>query len=79
MEVNAVVPPVPQYMDWSEQTITWGHEDHPKRMPTPGGYALVLDPIIISEKRTCRFSRCLIDDGRSINILYRDTMEKLGI
>ena len=66
-------------MNWSEQPITWGREDHPEVMPTPGGYALVLDPTFISEKLTCHFSRCLIDGGSSINILYRDTMEKLGI
>jgi hypothetical protein len=48
-------------------------------MPTPGGYAMVLDPTIVAESRTCCFSRVLIDGGSSINLLYRDTMEKLGI
>jgi hypothetical protein len=28
---------------------------------------------------TCRFSRVLIDGGSSINLLYRSSMEKLGI
>ena len=27
----------------------------------------------------CKFSRVLIDGGSSINILYRDTMTKLGL
>jgi hypothetical protein len=48
-------------------------------MPRPGGYALVLDPIVFSDTRTCRFSHVLIDGGISINLLYRTTMEKLGI
>ena len=78
-EVNAIVPPVPQFMHWSEKPITWGREDHPAVMPTPGGYALVLDPTFVSERLTCRFSRVLVDGGSSINILYRDTMLKLGI
>jgi hypothetical protein len=78
-EVNAVVPPVPQYMHWSDRPVSGTREDHPAVMPTPGGYALVLDPTFVSEKRTCRFSRVLIDGGSSINILYRDTMTKLGI
>ena len=78
-EVNATVPPVPQYMHWSEKPITWGREDHPDIMPTPGGYALVLDPTIVSSKFACTFSRVLIDGGSSINILYRDTAVKLGI
>jgi hypothetical protein len=43
-------------------------------MPTPGGYALVLDLTFVSDKLTCHFSRVLIDGGSSINILYHDTM-----
>ncbi|KAI5016576.1 hypothetical protein ZWY2020_006427 [Hordeum vulgare] len=41
-------------------------------MPTPGGYALVLDPTFVSQ-------RVLVDGGSSINILYHDAMQKLGI
>jgi hypothetical protein len=48
-------------------------------MPSPGEYALVLDPIVRSDTHTCRFSRVLIDGGSSINLLYRSSMEKLGI
>ena len=48
-------------------------------MPNPGGYALVLVPMLISPKRACIFSRVLIDEGSSINILYRDTLGKLGV
>ena len=47
-------------------------------MSSPGGYALVLNPTIIAWC-TCKFSRELIDSGSSINILYRDTMTKLGL
>jgi hypothetical protein len=48
-------------------------------MPRPGGYALVLNPIMFSEMHTCHFSRVLIDGGSSINLLYRTSMEKLRI
>jgi hypothetical protein len=48
-------------------------------MPNPGEYALVLDPIVCSDTHTCRFSRVLIDGGSRINLLYRSSMEKLGI
>ena len=48
-------------------------------MPKPGSYALVLDATFATDKRAARFSRILIDGGSSINILYKDTMEKLGI
>src|SRR3990170_2330613 len=78
-EVNTIVPAVPEYMHWSERPISWTWEDHPAVMPNPGGYALVLDTTIVAAKRTCKFLWVLIDGGSSINILYRDTMTKLGL
>jgi hypothetical protein len=36
VEVNAVIPAQPQYMHWSEASITWGREDHSPLMPRPG-------------------------------------------
>jgi hypothetical protein len=69
-EVNAVIPAEPQYMHWSEAAITWGREDHPPLMPTPGEYTLVVDPIVRSDMHTWHFSRVRIDEGSSINLLY---------
>ena len=66
-------------MHWSEKPITWSRADHPAVMPSPGAYAMVLESTFAVERRASRFSRILIDGGSSINILYRDTMEKLGI
>jgi hypothetical protein len=40
---------------------------------------MVLDPIMRSDMHTCRFSHVLIDGGNNINLLYRSSMEKLGI
>ena len=77
-EVNTVIPAKTDFMHWSDRPITWTREDHPAVMPSPGGYALVLNPTIVAW-RTCKFSRVLIDGGNSINILYRDTMTKLGL
>ncbi|KAM3296191.1 hypothetical protein ACQJBY_038502 [Aegilops geniculata] len=48
-------------------------------MPIPGGYTLILDPTIVVPRRMCKFSRVLVDGGSSINILYRDTLTKLGL
>lgn len=78
-EVNAVIPKVPQFMHWSKRPITWSRDDHPAVMPLPGAYAMVLDSTFSTERQACRFSRILIDGGSNINILYRETMEKLGI
>ena len=48
-------------------------------MPSPGSYAFVLDATLATERRAAHFSRVLINGGSSINIPYRDTMEKLNI
>ena len=69
----------PQYLNWSEEAITWDRSDHPEVMPNPVSYALVLDPMLISPKCACTFSRILINGGSSINILYHDTLGKPGV
>ncbi|KAK1665230.1 hypothetical protein QYE76_053389, partial [Lolium multiflorum] len=79
MEVNAVMPAVPKYMLWSDQEITWSFKDHPKVMPNPGGYALVVDPIMKGPETRVKFSKVLIDNGSSINIMYKHTMQSLVI
>ena len=66
-------------MHWSERPVIWTREDHPSVMPNPGGYTLMLDPTIVAPRRTCKFSRVLINGGNNINILYHDTMTKLGL
>jgi hypothetical protein len=66
-------------MYWSDQAMGWDRADHPKIMPNPGGYALVMDPTFVWPANNMRFSKVLIDNGSSINIMYRDTMQKLGI
>ena len=77
-EVHTIVPAKPEFMHWSDRPITWTWEDHPTVMPSTGGYALVLNPTIVA-RRTCKFSRVLIDGGSNMNMLYRNTMTKLGL
>jgi hypothetical protein len=48
-------------------------------MPNPGGYALVMDLMFVGLANNVRFSKVLVENGSSINIMYRDTMQKLGI
>ena len=78
-EIHAVASDTPEFMHWSEKPISWSRDDHSEVMPSPGSYALVLDATFATERRASRFSRVLIDGGSNINILHRDTMEKLGI
>jgi hypothetical protein len=79
LEVNVVMSAVPKLMRWSDQAIGWDRVDHPRIMPNPSGYALVMDPTFVGPANNVRFSKVLIDNGSNINIMYRDTMQKLGI
>jgi hypothetical protein len=65
----------PSFLDWSEDAITFSWEDHLNRIPNPGQYPLVVDPIIGS----MRFSKVLMDGSSSLNILYAHTLRLLGI
>src|SRR4051812_49682530 len=78
-EVNATMPAVPRYMQWSDCSITWSKEDHPSIMPNPGTYPLVVDALFAAPMFSCMFFRVLIDGGSTINILYIDTLVKLGL
>ena len=44
-----------------------------------GDHANFLEATLAMDRRAARFSRLLIDGGSSINILYRDTLEKLNV
>jgi hypothetical protein len=52
-KVLAVEKAPPSFLEWSEDTITFSREDHPNRIPNPGQYPLVVDPIICN----ARFSK----------------------
>jgi hypothetical protein len=74
-EVLAAEKAPPSFLDWSEDAITFSREDHPNRIPNPGQYPLMVDPVI----GNARFSKVLMDGGSSLNILYTHTLRLLGI
>jgi hypothetical protein len=74
-EVLAAEKAPPSFLDWSVDAITFSREDHPNRIPNPGQYPLVVDPVI----GNTRFSKVLMDGGSSLNILYAHTLRLLGI
>jgi hypothetical protein len=65
----------PSFLDWSEDAITFSCEDYTNRIPNPGQYPLVVDPVI----GNARFSKVLMDGGSSLNILYAHTLRLMGI
>jgi hypothetical protein len=73
-EVLATEKAPPSFLDWSEDAITFSREDHLNRIPNPGQYPLVVDPVI----RNAWFSKVLMDGGSSLNILYAHTLRLLA-
>ena len=73
--MNAVEPAVPRYLRWSEHPIVWSREDHPPRVDNLGHLAMVVAPQVGGYK----FTKVLMDGGRSINILYYDTFRRMGL
>jgi hypothetical protein len=74
-EVLAAEKAPPSFLDRSEDAITFSREDHPNRIPNPGHYPLVVDPVI----GNAQFSKVLMDGGSSLNILYAHTLRWMGI
>ena len=74
-DVYAMEPVAPKFNPWSSYPITFHHRDHPTSIHHGGLAALVLDPIIDGFHLT----RVLMDGGISLNLLYQDTVCKMGI
>jgi hypothetical protein len=55
--------------------ITFDRDDHPDHIPNPGVYLLIVDPVIAN---TC-LTKVLMDGGCSLNIIYAQTLDLLGI
>jgi hypothetical protein len=66
---------VPVYQDWSDKPITFDQGDHPDRVPSPGKYPLVVDPVI----GNVRLTKVLMVGGSSLNIIYTETLGLLQI
>jgi hypothetical protein len=74
-DVYAVEPVAPKFNPWSACPITFDRRDHPTSIRHGGTAALVLDPIVDGFHLT----RVLMDGGSSLNLIYSDTVRKMGI
>ena len=74
-DVYALEPVAPKFNPWSSCPITFDHRDHPTSIRHLGSTALVLDPIINGYHLT----RVLMDGGSNLNLIYQDTVRKMGI
>ena len=66
---------MPSFLQWLESTITFDWTDHPEIVPQPVRYPLVVDPIIGMK----RLTKVLMDGGSSLNIMYAETLDAMGI
>ena len=74
-DVYAIEPVAPKFNPWSPFPITFDRKDHPTSIRHGGSATLVLDPIIDGYHLT----RVLMDGGISLNLIYQDTVRKMGI
>ena len=74
-DVYAMEPVAPKFNPWSSCPITFDRRDHPTSIRHGGFAALVLDPIVDGFHLT----RVFMDGGSSLNLLYQDTVRKMGI
>ena len=74
-DVYAVEPVTPKFNPWSACPITFDCRGHLTSIRHEGLAALMLDPIINGYHLT----RVLMDGGSSLNLIYQDTVRKMGI
>ena len=55
--------------------VTFDHQDYSGSIRNAGWTALILDPIIDG----LQFTEVLMDGGSDLNLLYQDTIRKMGI
>lgn len=71
-EVFQAWPVVLAFFHWSDHA---NHSDHPKHVPRPGQYLLIVNPIIDH----VRLMKVLMDGESGLNILYSSTFHSMGI
>jgi hypothetical protein len=64
-----------EYLNWSEHPIGFDRSDHPWKIPRPGHHALVL----VAQIGGFTSKKMFMDGGRSLNLIYADTLQKIKI
>ena len=74
-DIYAVEPVAPKFNPWLAYPITFDRKDHPTSICHGGSATSILDPIIDGFYLT----QVLMDGGNNFNLLYQDTIRKMGI
>jgi hypothetical protein len=76
-QVNLAISSPPastEYLRWSDQTIRFNREDHPRKVPRPGHAPMVLKAHI----RGYDIGRVFMDAGSGINQIYARTLKEMN-
>jgi hypothetical protein len=73
--VEVAMAEVPDYIDWSDQSILFSKADHPTAVPRPGHIALVLEAQIGGYN----MSKVFMDGGSGLNLLFASTTKAMGL
>jgi hypothetical protein len=68
-------PATTEYLRWSDQTIRFRKEDHPRKVPRPGHAPIVLKAQIGGYD----IGRVFMDAGSGINLIYARTLKAMNI
>jgi hypothetical protein len=74
-EVYEAEPATPTFLKWSGSAITFDRSDHPKSIPRPSRYPLMVNPIVDTKLLT----KVMMDGGSDLNIMYIETLDAMGI
>ena len=75
IEIRAIRPIPEESRHWLLKPITFDHQDYSRSIRNAGWTALILDSIIDG----LQFTQVLMDGGSDLNLLYQDTIRKMGI
>ncbi|XP_071678275.1 uncharacterized protein [Lolium perenne] len=65
---------IPEYIDWSSQSILFSRADHPMTIPKPGHAALVVEAQIGG----FNMSKVFTDGGSGLNLIFLNTVKNMG-
>jgi hypothetical protein len=68
-------PATIEYLRWSDQTVRFSREDHPRKVPRPGNTPMVLKAQIGGYD----IGRVFMDAGSGINLIYARTLKAMNI
>jgi hypothetical protein len=68
-------PTTTEYLRWSDQTVRFSREDHPRKVPRPGHAPMVLKAQI----RGYDIRQVFMDAGSGINLIYARTLKGMNI